>query len=183
MLKGFDPQEIADRIIELYGSRDAFYAEVSRGAKEIDALWNQDRNTLGSILKSHLFVEHFLTAYLKSRNPNLGDTDTARLSFAQKAALAHNPKSAESHLFLGIRHLNRIRNRIVHQFASELTERDSEIFLGIALFREFRNALAKPGMPSNDPLDVLEDFAQHAGLTLQLAANTDDRFERAIRGE
>jgi hypothetical protein len=48
----------------------------------------RDDAAVGVILRCHLIVEHFLDRYLAAANPGIQEWDSARLSFAQKLALA-----------------------------------------------------------------------------------------------
>ncbi len=178
-----DPEEFARRLIGLYGGPDAAREALDRGHREVLRRWNQDLTGMGRILRAHLFVEYYLNTYLEACNPNLGNTGAARLSFAQKAVLAECKTSSEAYLFPGIRRLNQVRNRLAHTMLAEITVEDRDVFLSVSLFREMRKALKAPESPSDEPLVVLEDFARHAGLSLN-AASSPDRglWEEAIWG-
>jgi hypothetical protein len=167
------PQIFARRLIALYGGVEAARNAFDKRHREISDRWNQDAGLMGRILRAHLFVEHYLTDYLSTRNPNLGSTEKARLSFSQKVELADRPESPEAYLFTGIRRLNQVRNRLAHTLMAEVTEADRDAFLSIELFRALRDALAAPQTASTDPIDVLEDFARHAGITFEAAANPE----------
>jgi hypothetical protein len=146
--------------------------------REINTRWNQDASLMGRLLRAHLFVEYFLTRYLSAKNPNLGDLELARLTFAQKLALSDHPSSPEAYLFPGIRLLNKVRNRIAHTLSATVTDEDRDGFLKIGVFREFRIALAAPKAPSNEPVDVLEEFSLHAGSSLASAASPNAKLWR-----
>jgi len=128
---------------------------------------------MGRILRAHLFVEHYLTRYLQTQNPNLGDLDEARISFAQKLGLVGQAEKSLAHLLPGIRRLNAVRNRISHTLKIELTPEDSRAFLSITLFQEYRKRVARPKKPNDDPVRVVEDFAKYAGIMLEAASNPD----------
>ena len=178
------PRIVARRLIHLYGGVDAAREALDKRFREVAERWNQDAGLMGRILRAHLFVEHYLTAYLEANNPNLGNLENARLSFAQKVALAEQPNAGERYLFPGIRRLNQIRNRLAHTLKAEVTNEDREGFLSIPLFKAMREALSAPSTPSDDPVVVLEDFARHAGVTLEAASNPDRQLMlRAIWGE
>lgn len=164
-------EKAAIRVIALHGGREAFLAHSTAQVDDLNARWNQNSALMGSILRAHLFVEHYLERYLQTRNPNLGNIDSARLSFAQKAALLDQKDASTSYLVPGIRRLNRIRNRLAHNLSASVTAEDRDVFLSIGLFRALRDALAAPATPSAEPIDVLEAFAQHAGMALQGASD------------
>ena len=153
----------------------------------IVALWNQDTPTIGRILRAHLFVEHFLTECLQARNPQLA-LEEARLTFAQKVALMGKAAPAVAYLRPGMSHLNKVRNRVAHTLKGDVTPEDARVFLDIELFRALRDERAKRDAdcgtksPSNDPIDVLEDFAKHTGIALSGSASGEaDLWAEAIR--
>jgi len=82
-----DPEEVARELIALLGGKEKAFALFEADHARVVAVWEQDTVAIGRILRAHLFVEHFLEAYLARRNPDLGSLDSARLTFAQKAAL------------------------------------------------------------------------------------------------
>jgi hypothetical protein len=83
-----------------------------------------------------------------SRNPNLGSIDEARLSFTQKVVLLGNGIPGVDYLLPGIRHLNRIRNRLTHTLQADVSNDDAHVFLAIDLFKAMRDALSAPKEPS-----------------------------------
>lgn len=178
-----DPMTIAKRLIALYGGVQAYRIVSEKRNQEISDLWNQDAGQMGRILRSHLFVEHYLTEYLSAQNPNLENLRKARLSFSQKIELADRQGSPEAYLFPGIRRLNQVRNKLAHTLMANVTAADRDTFLSIALFRAVRDVVAKPLSASTVPIDVLEDFARHAGITFQAVANHDAKLiSQAIWG-
>jgi hypothetical protein len=164
-IKG-NPQKFARRVVELLGGHDAAVKKLREEFDELEGLWNQNSAMLGRLLRGHLFVEYYLTRYLQFKNPALRDPDKARLSFAQKVALAEQPGAPEYYLFVGIRRLNKIRNRIAHTLRAEIKDGDRDVFLGIKEFAAIRNALVAPATPGMDGIDVVEDFARYAGMVL-----------------
>ena len=167
------PQIFARRLIALYGGHEAARHALYRSFDEMAQRWNQDALLIGRILRSHLFVEYYLTRYLAVRNPALGELDSARLSFAQKVSLADRSDASVSYLIPGVAQLNKIRNRLAHTLRADVSEEDSAVFLGIDMFRALRDALAEPGTPSLAPIDVLEDFARHAGIAFGSASSPE----------
>lgn len=145
--------------------------------------WEQDTASIGRILRAHLFVEHFMRAFIQRSNPNLGAIDDARITFSQMIALLKQGDPQIDYLIPGIRQLNKVRNRLAHNLQSVVTADDAQVFLNIALFRELRNALAQGQStgPSQEPIDVLEDFARHAGISLQHAVSElSSLFSKAV---
>jgi hypothetical protein len=167
-----DPSELARELLELLGGREKANDLFNEDRAKIDRAWNLDTGTIGKILRAHLFVEHFLEEYLARRNPNLGPLESARLTFIQKAALVGTADTTVAYLMPGVRHPNVIRNRLAHSFQAELTDQDAAVFLSVLLFSAMRDALHAPSTPSSDPLDILEDFAKHAGMAFQSAGST-----------
>jgi hypothetical protein len=63
-----------------------------------------------------------------------------------------------------------------------VTSDDTNVFLGIQLFKAMRDESAKPNQASADPIDILEDFARHSGIALHASAiRNDDLWAEAIR--
>ncbi|MCH8263078.1 MAG: hypothetical protein IIA77_08570 [Proteobacteria bacterium] len=178
-----DHEKIAKRVIELSGGKDKFNEEMDRKLTLINEKWDQDIDLIGRILRAHLFVEHYVTECLVYFNPNLGDLEKARLTFSQKLALFKNYSNDTKELAPGIKRLNEIRNQLAHSLKAFVTDQDKEVLLSVKYFRYMREAAAKPGVPSNENIDVLEDFAKHVGMRLASLSDPDSlakRFEKAI---
>lgn len=161
-----DPARVTARTIELLGGTDRAREVMDAEFRAMTHRWNQDVDSIGRILRAHLFVEHYLANYLEKANPQLGDLGGARLSFAQKLALIDNGNSRLAAVLPGIRHLNKVRNRLAHQLTATVTAEDADIFLQDKFFKAMREEGAKPGVPSLHPLDILEAYAQHASSQL-----------------
>lgn len=158
----FDLNRIVRRTVQILGGTDAFRAATDEEFEEIQARWNQNVDSIGRILRAHLFVEHYLTEHLSHANPALGSPKDARLSFAQKVALL-NPNDPDiADVLAGLKHLNAIRNRLAHNLASHVTEADAALLLRSARFDALRRA--RGGKVSSEPMAVLEDFARHVGM-------------------
>lgn len=178
-----DHKRIAKRVIELSGGRKKLIEETQRNLSRLTDKWNQDVGAMGRILRAHLFVEHFITACLITFNPGLGDVAKARLSFAQKLALIEDYSQELRELSQGIARLNRIRNRMAHNLEAQVTDQDRTSLLSVKTFKALREDLSKPGSPSENGIDVLEDFAKHVGIRLSSLADPASlarRFEIAF---
>lgn len=179
-----DHERVAKRVIELSGGREKLIEETQRNLSRLTDKWNQDVGAMGRILRAHLFVEHFITECLITFNPGLGDVAKARLSFAQKLALIEDYSQELRELSVGIGRLNGIRNRLAHDLEAEITDQDKNSLLSVRSFRALREELSKPESPSEDGLDVLEDFAMHVGMRLSSLADPDSlgkRFQVALQ--
>lgn len=162
-MKNFpDPTLVATRTVEILGGvertkqiTDAEFGEMSRR-------WHQDTESIGRILRAHLYVEHYMTEYLEKVNPKLGSIGKAKLSFSQKFSLLdpNDPRLFE--VMDGVKLLNSIRNRLAHRLNAVVTKDDAAIFLNAPYFRAMREAQVAPKAPNDEPLDILEDFAKHA---------------------
>lgn len=159
------PELFANKFVELLGGVESARIRLDAEYESIRRLWDQPTSDIGRILRAHLFVEHYMGEHLRVVNPRLGCISRARLSFAQKLALLGDMDACLTCLIPGIRHLNKIRNRLAHNLGSRLTIEDSAIFLGISPFRALREALAQPNLEqlSDEPISVLEDFSKLAG--------------------
>ncbi|HSV68911.1 MAG TPA: hypothetical protein VLI72_02275 [Methylibium sp.] len=160
---------VAKRTMELMGGREKAIASMEAEYFALKDRWNQNVEMIGRILRAHLHVEYYLTEHLQQINPKLGDIDDARLSFAQKVNLLKEEGDAGIWRIIGgIRHLNKIRNRLAHNLKAEVTEEDRMVFLSQDMFKLMREWGHKDNKipPSNDPLDVLEAFAEFASSML-----------------
>lgn len=168
------PESVARHLIKLLGGHEEAFRLLDAGFQEVTRRWAQDTAKIGRILRAHLFVEHFLTEYLQAKNPDLGSLDDARVTFAQKIPLINTDEPRIAYLLPGIRRLNTIRNRIAHSLHADVIQDDANVFLQIQLFSALRNASAKRSQraPSSDPIDIMEEFAVHAGSLLHLGPTT-----------
>ena len=117
----------------------------------------RDDAAVGVILRCHLIVEHFLDMYLAAANPGIQEWDSARLSFAQKLALADHPRSKLHILMPGLRCLNTLRNRLAHRLDAQFEES------AIGSIREFMTIWnTAAGKPVPEGLTLIEEFALNA---------------------
>lgn len=178
-----DHEQVAKRVIELSGGKDKLNEEMDSKLAKINEKWNQDVDAIGRILRAHLFVEHFITECLVSFNPSLGNIKEARLTFSQKLTLIEDYSEETKELARGIKRLNKIRNQLAHNLSGTVTDQDKESLLSVISFSSLRIELAKPEMPSDDNLVVLEDFAKHVGARLSSLADPNylaRRYERVF---
>lgn len=161
-----DPKRVIDLTIEILGGIDKAREVTDAEFGEKQRRWNQDVAAIGRILRSHLYVEHYLTEYLEKANPRLGLVSKARLTFAQKLELIDPTDQRLIELLPGIKRLNTIRNRLAHRLSASVTSEDANVFLRARSFKALRDELARPGTASQDPLDILEQFARYASEAL-----------------
>ncbi|PIA73136.1 hypothetical protein SAMN03159511_4432 [Pseudomonas sp. NFACC19-2] len=157
---------LAKRTIELLGGPEEARRKIDCEFNDMKNRWEQDTVSIGRILRAHLYVEHYLTEYLKNANPRLADLNKVRISFSQKMDLLDPNDHLISDIVTGIRHLNKIRNRLAHNLSADVTTEDSKKFLSIAAFKALQNASSNPDISNADPMQVLEEFAQYAASTL-----------------
>jgi hypothetical protein len=163
-------EESVQRLFDAYGGKEHFFAQMSARHSEFNAVWMQDADGIGRVLRAHLAVEHFMNAYLQAINPELGSVENARLGFLQKVDLINEKDRLMGSLKQGLRRLNAIRNRIAHNLQVDVGAEDRDVFLSIAIFAAMRSERAKrEGPEPDDPLSVMEQFAKvtsgllHAG--------------------
>lgn len=180
-----DMDKFVAKIIALHGGRDRFIELAEQRVREFNAIWQQDADSIGRVLRAHLAVEHFLAEYITTSNPKLGSLDRARLSYSQKVELLPDDDVLMSALKPGFRRLNKIRNRLAHNLRVEVTTEDRDAFLAVGLFAAMRSESAKRGTPKpDDPLSTAEQFAMFAAGLLQAAAAPEaDLWRQAILKE
>ena len=179
----FPPADkVAQKVVELLGGPKEATKLMEEEFDEVNRRWSQNTDTIGRILRAHLFVEHFLSAHLQAANPQLGSLDKVRLTFAQKVALLDPLDSRISEVRPGVMHLNAIRNRLAHRLDVSVTEADMRVFLQAPYFASLRLEGAKPGVPPSDPLEVLEAFAKYAAASFShRLSKLSQAFAEALR--
>ncbi|GAA6182305.1 hypothetical protein NBRC116594_37430 [Shimia sp. NS0008-38b] len=178
-----DPNLVARNVIHLLGGRQEANKKIEREHAAIDKAWAQNAEIIGRILRGHLFVEHYLTKFLERENPQLKNLARVRLNFSQKIELVNTGSPVIDDLMPGIRHLNKVRNRVAHTLHGDVTQNDAQIFLGCGLFRAMRveSATATEKELSNEPIEILEDFSRYAGGAFQsVHSELSAAFGRAI---
>lgn len=181
MTKFPDPTLVVKRVIDLLGGVERTRQITDEELGDMNRRWVQDVESIGRILRAHLYVEHYMTEYLKKANPQLGSVEKAKLTFAQKLALLDQNDPRLHEVKEGIKHLNSIRNRLAHRLSATVTPEDSVIFLRAPYFAGMREERAKPNKPSSEPLDILEEFAQYASHAFtQKFSVVGQAFARAI---
>ena len=161
-----DHDAIFRRAIQLLGGKQKFFTETDRELEDINGRWKQNVEIIGRILRAHLFVEHYIGEYLAKANPRLGALGEAKISFAQKVALLDASNDDIALILPGIKHLNKIRNRLAHNLDAQVTEGDATVFLGSNRFAALRAARTADQAQTNEPIDILEDFAKHVAMAL-----------------
>ena len=157
---------VIDRTLELLGGPERAREITDREFGEMVERWNQDVDGIGRILRAHLYVEHYMTEYVRHANPRLGSIAEARLTFSQKLALLDDALVGVSEIKPGIAQLNKIRNRLAHRLSAQLQSTDVAAFLAAPMFTSMREVATGRSMSSRPPIEVLELFAQHAAHVL-----------------
>jgi hypothetical protein len=147
-------QKIVDDAPNIEEDLRTFNAQYRRFVERDDA-------AVGVILRCHLIVEHFLDGYLTAANPAIQEWDSARLTFAQKLALADHPRSKLRMAMPGLRCLNSLRNRLAHRLDAEF---DEAVVGPIREFITLWNTAA--GKPVPQGIRLVEEFALHASAWL-----------------
>lgn len=178
-----DIERVAARVVELMGGRDQLIASIETEYDAMKIRWNKDVEMIGRILRAHLHVEYYLTEFLQYTNQNLGNLDEARITFNQKINLLPHDDRKIFFLIPGIRHLNKIRNRLAHNLDATVTENDAAVFLQ-GLFKAFRDegARKEKRQLNSTPIDILEEFAEFSSSMLHApTAPHSVAFAQAIR--
>lgn len=102
---------------------DDFNRHFNSENEKFIALLHQDHDVMGRVLKAHLILEHYLTAFI-GKTFGIDDIDSVRLSFAQKVDLLPSSGTASSVIKLGTKRLNKIRNMFAHRINVDLERLD-----------------------------------------------------------
>ena len=179
-----DNELVIKKVIEILGGKEEARRKIESEFFNMQNRWDQDIDVIGRILRAHLYVEHYLTEYLRKANPRLGNLNSVRISFSQKIDLLDPNDSLVKDIIPGIRHLNKIRNRLAHNLSAEITETDAEVFLSNLMFKALREASARPNLPNLEPMVVLEKFAQYAASSLNhQSSSLGAAYKQAFSGQ
>lgn len=130
----------------------------------------RDDAAVSVVLRSHLIVEHFLDQYLASANPSIQGWGAARLTFAQKLALAEHPRSKLQMLLPALKCLNALRNRLAHRLDAEFDDGS------VAPIREFITVWNRAaGKPIPEGVRLIEEFALQASAWMHSDASMINR--------
>ena len=124
----YDVERVVARTVELLGGPDRAREVTDTEFGDMVTRWEQDVDAIGRILRSHLYVEHYLTEFIRHANPRLGSIAEARLSFNQKLALLDTNSPGVAELKPGIAQLNKIRNRLAHRLSFAILPADTQVF-------------------------------------------------------
>ena len=161
-----DTAKVIARTVELLGGPDQAREITDKEFGEMGRRWDQNTDAIGRILRSHLYVEHYLTEFIRHANPRLGSIGDAKLSFGQKLALLDTKTPAVAELKPGIAQLNKIRNRLAHRLSASIEPADCQVFLAASMFSSMR-FVALGRYPSTlEPIELLEQFALHSANVL-----------------
>lgn len=161
-------RQIRDRAAQLLGGEAEYQKLADQESREALLRWQHDTDLIGRILRSHLFLERFITENLQRANPSLGSIEKAKLTFAQKIELLSpsNPDVVE--VTPGIRKLNNIRNRLAHQSNAAVTAEDAAALLQCQTFSRLLRKRHRDGIDALKPIEILEHFARHASIALSV---------------
>jgi len=135
----------------------AVIAESKAFGERYAALIRQDHVIVGTILRCHLVVEHFLDEYLAAAHPGIVDLDSIRLTFAAKLQLAYHPHTSMAMAMPGLKCLNKLRNQLAHRLDVDVAS------LEIEPIEEFvRIWRTAGGYEVPKGLAAIEDFTQFA---------------------
>ncbi len=167
------------KLFDSYGGKEKFFETTKKRLAEFNARWDQDIGAMGRVLRSHLIVEYYMTAYLQMANPNLGPLDDARIGFAQKVDLLGNHDAQITTLIPGIQRLNTVRNRLAHNLSVSVTQDDVNSFKSVGIYWAMRQESEKGHQKlGTEPLDIYDHFAQYTASTFHHASSDDSTHWR-----
>lgn len=174
-----DIEKTMRKLFDSYGGKEKFFEATQKRLAEFNARWDQDIGAMGRVLRSHLIVEYYMTAYLQAANPNLGVIDDAKIGFAQKVDLLGDHDTLITNLIPGIRRLNTVRNRLAHNLSVSVTQDDVNSFKSVGIYWAMRKASEKGHQKfGTEPLDIYDHFAQFTASTFHHASSDDSTYWR-----
>ncbi|MBX2957786.1 MAG: hypothetical protein KF846_16595 [Cyclobacteriaceae bacterium] len=82
--------------------------------EELDGLFEFKQDKVGRLLRCHLIIEHFIDRNLEFEI-NLTQNSEGSFRFLQKVILIENLNPGLKPILIGVREINKVRNRIAHQ--------------------------------------------------------------------
>ncbi len=155
---------IKRKAAEILGGEERLRQLAAEESAAVQAVWDQNTEAIGRILRAHLFVEHYLTEFLAKEHPGLGSLQEARLTFAQKVALLDGEDVEINEVLPGLRRLNSIRNKLAHRLDALVTDDDAKVFQSSTIFSEQLAQKQSRKKVGTSPIDVLEAFAKHTSI-------------------
>lgn len=167
------------KLFDSYGGKEKFFEATKKRLAEFNMRWDQDIGAMGRVLRSHLIVEHYMTAYLQKVNPNLGVIDEARIGFAQKVDLLGDHDILITELIPGIRRVNTVRNRLAHNLSVSVTQDDVNSFSSIGIYWAMRKESEKRSPKFGaEPLDIYDHFSQFSASIFHHASSDESAYWR-----
>jgi len=123
---GKEEQSTLDFLLDLREDlKDSSEADWAAYNELVDHLPKDDVDQTLIILKGHLLIEKLVRRFIASRLPNSGAFEKQSFTFAQCIALAESmclDKEEPNLLWLQIKELNTIRNKLAHRLVNENIE-------------------------------------------------------------
>jgi len=125
---------------EVFKDGDAFNAQIQE-------LFSQKTDEMGTVLKCHLIVEYYIDQLLEAGYPTI-KWKPVNLNFSKKLEMINTPGTAVGVIYYpAIKKLNTIRNKFAHNLAYELQESDlSELRISMDLWEKARGQSAGSGI-------------------------------------
>ncbi len=156
---------------QLIKDAEIFKKEIEEFNKQWHEFWQADTDWLSTILICHLSVEHYVEEYLESANPAIGSIKNKRLTFSTKLDLMGERNKVIQMLMPGLKRLNRIRNRLVHNMGEKITDED---------LLPIKNVVwpwHKAGdNPCNEGIELIKDFSLMATAFINSHSNGIRRY-------
>jgi hypothetical protein len=149
----------------------AVIAEAQEFDKQYADLIQHDHATVGTILRCHLVVEHYLNAHLIHAHPGIVDFKSARLTFAQKLALASHPRTNVAMMMPALKSLNHFRNQLAHTLDVDVS---SDQIQPIEAFVKMWRTAGGYEVPKG--LAAIQDFTLTACILLSGATGIIKRY-------
>jgi hypothetical protein len=121
--------------------------------KAILLLLSSKTDELGTVLKCHLIIEHYIDEYLTAAYPAVTKLKSVRLTFNQKIELINDPRTIGGLAYAAIKCLNLLRNKFSHKLAHRIEESD---YIQIHELMSAWNSAAGKRVPAG--LQLIQEF-------------------------
>lgn len=145
--------------------------------EEFEVLSERDEGIIGRILKAHLILEHYIDKYLDAAHPGIS-FEELKLNFSKKITIVCFDKR-NALLENGLKTINKIRNKIAHDFDPKITTEELESLGKYSnLVNEAASEIAGRAYQKPEGYDYIESFVDF--VCSWLAENVRNIQKRAL---
>jgi len=177
-------EQFVDQVLgKIQNSKD-LQNELEKLVTEYNLIWDKDTAILGRILRAHLFIEHYMDQLLSSMLPSIENMEKLELEFSKKLEMVRGYSDLTEELYPGVKRLNAIRNRFVHNLSFKLDEAYAKPITENQILGLIDRTLSAQNISQTDIrlIEKIEKFAILAGMFFGISSD-DNSFVNIVYNE